>query len=143
LDKYFLLCVIFFLYLSAGAQYYLDHIHIIDVEKGTVSKEQSVLIDSNRIKTISSSLAKNPKLIVYDCSGKYLISGLWDMHIHDADDDSSNRYEYVPLFLANGVTGIRDMWGSEEMLKLKNDIDAGRFIGPRMVIGSPIIEGDK
>jgi hypothetical protein len=143
LYKYFLLCVIFFLHLSANAQYYLDHINIIDVEKGTVLKERSVLIDSNRIKSISSSDAKNSKLIVYDCSGKYLIPGLWDMHIHDAGDDSSNRHEYVPLFLANGVTGIRDMWGSEEMLKLKNDIDAGKFIGPRMVIGSPIIEGDK
>jgi hypothetical protein len=66
-----------------------------------------------------------------------------DMHIHDAGDDSSDRYEYVPLFLANGVTGIRDMWGSEEMLKLRNDINAGRFTGPRMIIGSPIIDGGK
>ncbi|HEY4875280.1 MAG TPA: amidohydrolase family protein [Puia sp.] len=106
-------------------------------------KEQSVFIDSNIIRSISSNPIKNPKFKIYDCTGKYLIPGLWDMHIHDAGDDSSNRFEYVPLFLANGVTGIRDMWGSEEMLKLKNDIDAGKFIGPRMVIGSPIIDGEK
>lgn len=68
--------------------------------------------------------------------------GLWDMHIHDAGEDSSNRFEYMPLFISNGVTGVRDMWGSEEMLKLKSDIDAGRFIGPRMIIGSPIIDGE-
>jgi hypothetical protein len=65
------------------------------------------------------------------------------MHIHDAGDDSSNRHEYIPLFIANGVTGIRDMWGSAEMLKLKSDIDADRFIGPRIIVGSPIIEGEK
>jgi hypothetical protein len=131
------------LHLSGNSQYYLNHINIIDVENGSILKEQSVFIDSNLIKSISSHLIKNPKYKVYDCTGKYLIPGLWDMHIHDAGDDSSNRFEYIPLFLANGVTGIRDMWGSEEMLKLKNDIDANKFIGPRMVIGSPIIDGDK
>ena len=65
------------------------------------------------------------------------------MHIHDGGDDSSNRYEYIPMFLVNGVTGIRDMWGSEEVLKLKKDIEAGRFVGPRMIVGSPIVDGEK
>jgi hypothetical protein len=130
-------------HLSVKAQYYLEHISIIDVQNGIVLKEQSVFIYGNTIRSISPQPVRDSKYMVYNCSGKYLIPGLWDMHIHDAGDDSSNRYEYIPLFLANGVTGIRDMWGSEDMLKLKNDIDSGRFIGPRMVIGSPIIEGDK
>jgi imidazolonepropionase-like amidohydrolase len=131
------------MHLSGNAQYYLVHINIIDVENGKILKDQSVFIDRNIIRSISSHPIKNFEFQIYDCTGKYLIPGLWDMHIHDAGDDSSNRFEYVPLFLANGVTGIRDMWGSEEMLKLKNDIDAGKFVGPRMVIGSPIIDGEK
>jgi imidazolonepropionase-like amidohydrolase len=139
----FLLCVALVFHLSGNAQYYLEHINIIDIENGNISKDQSVCIDKKSIKSISAGPIENPKGPVYDCSGKYLIPGLWDMHIHDAGDDSSNRYEYIPLFLVNGVTGIRDMWGSPEMLKLKNDIDAGRFTGPRMVIGSPIIDGGK
>ncbi|HSZ84735.1 MAG TPA: hypothetical protein VK787_01825, partial [Puia sp.] len=141
--RYFLPCVILIAHLSGNAQYYLEHINIIDVENGKILKDQSIFIDSNLIRSISSRPIKNSRFKIYDCTGKYLIPGLWDMHIHDAGDDSSNRNEYVPLFLANGVTGIRDMWGSEEMLKLKNDIDAGKFVGPRMVIGSPIIDGDK
>jgi hypothetical protein len=143
LVKSFLASIFIFIYLSVSAQYYLDHINIINVETGSILKEQSVFIDGNRIGSISSSPVKNPKFTVYDCTGKYLIPGLWDMHIHDAGDDSSNRNEYVPLFLANGVTGIRDMWGSQEMLNLRNDIKAGRFTGPRMVVGSPIIDGEK
>jgi hypothetical protein len=143
LYKSFLLFFILLFHLSGNSQYYLNHINIINVENGNILKEQSVFIDGNLIKSISSHPIKNPKHKVYDCTGKYLIPGLWDMHIHDAGDDSSNRYEYVPLFLANGVTGIRDMWGSEEMLKLKNDIQANKFTGPRMVIGSPIIDGSK
>ncbi len=127
--------------LSARAQYYFTHINIVDVEKGKIIRDQTVCIDGNHIKSISSRVVENAKDKIYDCTGKYLMPGLWDMHIHDADD-SSTRFEYIPLFIANGVTGVRDMWGSADMLKLKNDIEAGRFIGPRMIVGSPIIEGE-
>jgi hypothetical protein len=137
------LCFFFLIHLPGIAQYYLEHINIIDVERGKVIVNQFVYIEGHRIRSISSHPIENPKNRVYDCTNKYLMPGLWDMHIHDAGDDSSNRHEYVPLFLANGVTGIRDMWGSEEMLKLKADIDADKFQGPRMIIGSPIIDGEK
>jgi len=138
-----ILCVIVLCHLSGQAQYYLEHINVVDVEHGKVTANQSVYIEGHHIRSISSSPAKNPKMRAYDCTGKYLTPGLWDMHIHDAGDDSSNRHEYVPLFLANGVTGIRDMWGSDEMLKLKADIGAGRFTGPRIIVGSPIVDGGK
>jgi hypothetical protein len=141
--RLFALNMVLFLYLPVQAQYCLSHINVIDVEKGSILADQTIYVEGNTIKSISSHATANPNGTVYDCSDKYVIPGLWDMHIHDAGDDSSNRYEYVPLFLVNGVTGIRDMWGSEEMLKLKNDIDKGRFTGPRMIIGSPIIDGGK
>ena len=141
--RYLILYIICFLYLPVTGQYYLNHINVIDVEKGSIIKDQIVFVQGNIIKSISSQPIANHTALVYDCSDKYVMPGLWDMHIHDAGDDSSNRFEYIPLFLANGVTGIRDMWGSEEMLKLKNDINEGRFIGPRMIIGSPIIDGEK
>jgi Kdo2-lipid IVA lauroyltransferase/acyltransferase len=140
---------VFFGALCARGQYYLNHVNVVDVEKGIVIEDQTVGIRGHRIESIAGATAGkglpagDSSYSVYDCSGKYLIPGLWDMHIHDGGDDSSNRFEYVPMFLANGVTGIRDMWGSEELLKLKKDIDAGRFIGPRMIVGSPIIDGEK
>ena len=138
-----LLCLIVMFHLPGNAQYYLEHVNVIDVEHGKVIADQSVYIQGRRIKSISPAPIFDTGAIIYDCTGKYVMPGLWDMHIHDAGDDSSNRHEYVPLFLANGVTGIRDMWGSDDMLKLKADINAGRFIGPRMIIGSPIIDGEK
>jgi hypothetical protein len=138
----FLLVIFLFYHISsARSQYYFTHINIIDVETGKIIKDQTVCIDSNRITSISSHPVDNTKNTIYNCTGKYLMPGLWDMHIHDADD-SFTRFEYMPLFIANGVTGVRDMWGSPEMLKLKSDIDVGRFIGPRMIVGSPIIEGE-
>jgi len=143
MKRVFLLCFICIFHLSGKAQYYLAHVNIIDVEHGKVIAGQYVYIEGHRIKSISSHPIKSAKAQLYDCTGKYVMPGLWDMHIHDAGDDSSNRHEYVPLFLANGVTGIRDMWGSDEMLKLKADIEADKLIGPRMIIGSLIIDGEK
>ena len=143
MKRLFLLCFVLLSCLSGNAQYYLDHINIIDVDQGKIIANRCVYIDGHRIRSISSHPIDNQKAKIYNCTGKYLMPGLWDMHIHDAGDDSSNRHEYIPLFLANGVTGIRDMWGSAEMLKLKSDIDSGKFIGPRMVIGSPIVDGKK
>jgi hypothetical protein len=139
----FLLCFILLCHLTGHAQYCLAHINVVDVENGKIIANQSVYIEGHLIKSISPHPVKKLKTRTYDCTGKYLMPGLWDMHIHDADDDSSNRHENVPLFLANGVTGIRDMWGSDEMLELKAEIDAGRFTGPRIIVGSPIIDGIK
>ena len=141
MKNFLLLVLLFFCIFSARSQYYFTHINIIDVETGKIIKDQTVFIDGNKIKSISSQPIDIAKNAIYDCTGKYLMPGLWDMHMHDADD-SFTRFEYIPLFIANGVTGMRDMWGSAAMLKLKSDIDAGRFIGPRMIVGSPIIEGD-
>ena len=113
---------------------------MINVENGNVAKDKSIFIKDSLIAGIFPGTIKHLGVQSYDCTGKYIMPGLWDMHIHDAGD-SSTRFEYIPLFLANGVTGVRDMWGSEDMLTLKKDINSGKFIGPRMIVGSPIIDG--
>ena len=136
-------CILFIAcYLNSKAQFVLEHINIINVLDGTIEKDQTIRIEDGLIKSISRRSVKDVAFPVYDCSGKFIIPGLWDMHIHDAGD-SFTRYEYIPLFLSNGVTGVRDMWGSGEMLKLRDEIKAGKFMGPRMIVGSPIIDGAK
>jgi Amidohydrolase family len=130
------------IHLNARSQFILVHINVINTLDGTIEKDQTIRVEGGLIKSISRRPLDNNKYTVYDCSGKFIIPGLWDMHIHDADD-SSTRYEYIPLFLANGVTGVRDMWGSAEMLKLRDEIKAGKFTGPRMIVGSPIVDGAK
>lgn len=129
-------------YLDGEAQFILEHINIINVLDGTIKKDQTIRIEGGMIKTISRQSGHDITYKVYDCTGKFIMPGLWDMHIHDGGD-SSTRYEYMPLFLANGVTGVRDMWGSEEMLKLRDEIKEGTFTGPRMIVGSPIVDGAK
>ena len=85
----------------------ITNVNIVDVKTGKILNNRAVAIDSNRIsaiydKKISFSAAK----IVIDGKGKYLIPGLWDMHAHY----QWSHADLDPLLIANGITGIRDMW---------------------------------
>jgi imidazolonepropionase-like amidohydrolase len=74
---------------------------------------------------------------VVDATGKFLIPGLWDMHVH--------WYErsYLPLFTVNGVTGVRVMWGTPANLNWRKDLSAGKLDGPGLVLAGSIIDGPK
>jgi imidazolonepropionase-like amidohydrolase len=72
---------------------------------------------------------------VIDATGKFLIPGLWDMHVHWYLKD------YLPLFIANGVTGVRLMWGMPMHQQWRKEIENGTPLGPRLVIASPIVDG--
>ncbi|MEV4580443.1 amidohydrolase family protein [Nonomuraea jabiensis] len=75
---------------------------------------------------------------VIDVRGKYLIPGLWDMHTHMT---STADNVYPPLYIANGVTGVREMWGDAALHALRTRIEDGTLLGPRLVIASAIIDG--
>src|SRR5215475_11611063 len=68
---------------------------------------------------------------VIDAGGKFLIPGLWDMHVHWYGRDT------LTLFTANGVTGIREMFGNSDLLRWRDEIAKGSLQGPRMVVASP------
>jgi imidazolonepropionase-like amidohydrolase len=78
-----------------------------------------------------------------DGSGKFLIPGLWDMHVHAL---SKNRPDdFFPLFIANDVTGIRDMGGDlplTQIAQLKSDVASGARVGPQIFAAGPILEGE-
>jgi len=81
-----------------------------------------------------------------DGTGKFLIPGLWDMHVHMVFGDwfPHGKEITLPLFVANGITGVRDMGGELEVLqKWRKEIAAGTLIGPRIVISGPMLDGPK
>src|SRR5881394_4120201 len=83
-----------------------DGVTVVDVEQGKLVPNQRVVIAGDRIQTVGGAGAvKLPKdAQVVDAKGKYLIPGLWDMHVHTTADLP------YPLLIANGITGIRDAW---------------------------------
>lgn len=115
----------------------LTHVNVIDVVSGEVRPDMTVVVADGRISSVeaAASARVSPSAQVHDAAGAFVIPGLWDMHVHWLDDD------YVPLFIANGVTGIRIMWGAPQHQQWRRAIERGKMIGPRLVIGSAIIDG--
>src|SRR3984885_9856031 len=112
---------------------------VIDATGASVKRDYTVVITGDRITAMgdTAKVPVPPGAQVVDATGKFLIPGLWDMHVHPSGK------EYLPVFLANGVTGIRIMWGDREDYEWRKEILAGELSGPRMVIASPIVDGPK
>lgn len=87
----------------------ITNVNIVDVKTGRILKNKTIGIDSNRISAIyDKEIPYSDSAIVIDGYGKYLIPGLWDMHAHYK---WSHNVDLDPLLIANGITGLREMWG--------------------------------
>src|ERR1700761_1675486 len=131
---------------TGGSTLAFTHVTVIDATGAPAQADMTVLVKDGRIVGIGKSAELNaPKnATVVNARGKYLIPGLWDMHVHEVFGDWLPRDEKVvlPLFVANGVTGVRDMGGDLDVLKeWRADIAAGKLLGPRMIIAGPMLDG--
>ena len=133
---------------GGGVSIVLTHVTVIDTAGGTSQPDMTVVIDGDRITRVDKKRhARIPKMAKeIDATGKYLIPGLWDMHVHTFFGNwiPGGREVTLPLFIANGVTGVRDM-GSELdlILAAREEIAEGRLIGPRMIVAGPMLDGPK
>lgn len=125
---------------------FIKSINIIDVKSGNILANRDVLIKDNVISAIDTSgiLKAHPTSLIIDGTNKYLMPGLWDMHTHS---NQHSQWLHHPLFIANGVTGIRDMsgqlnkrdsyWaGSKERLIWNAEMSDNKRITPRYVLQS-------
>jgi hypothetical protein len=128
-----------------GRALVITHVTVIDVSGAAAKPDMTVTVRGDRIAAIERSSLKIPKDVqVVDGRGKFLIPGLWDMHVHTNFGDWLPGGEEIilPLFVANGITGVRDMGGDlHQLLEWRKQIDAGAILGPRMVISGPMIDG--
>ncbi len=119
-----------------------DAVAFVDVDVVPMDSErildgQTVLIRSDRIAAMGpvASITVPPGATVIDGSGKYLMPGLVDMHVHILAPDE------LPLFLASGVTSVRNMGGSPKHLEMRDQIATGALLGPTIYTATPIIDG--
>lgn len=122
------------------------HVTVIDATGAPPAANMTVVIDDQHIVALGKSGSTRPPrgARIVDARGKYLIPGLWDMHVHTVFGDwlPENERVTLPLFVANGITGVRDMGGDLPVLKRwRADIAAGRLLGPRMIIAGPMLDG--
>jgi imidazolonepropionase-like amidohydrolase len=134
---------------TPSAQIVITHVTVINPGTSSVQPDSTVVLTGDRITAVSAAVSgaarvqppKNARVI--DGTGRCLIPGLWDMHVHSAFGDwfPGGREIILPLFVANGVTGVRDMGGDVPVLfAWRKQIAAGEIVGPRMVISGPMLD---
>jgi hypothetical protein len=105
---------------------------------GGVLANHTVVVTGDRITALgpSAEVAVPAGATVIDGAGKWVMPGLADMHVHLWNKDD------LTLFLAAGVTTVRNMFGAPRHLTWRSQIAAGQWIGPTIVTAGPIIDGD-
>ncbi len=125
----------------------ITHVAVIDPGSQSVVYDRTVVVKGARIAAVvDAGTFREPQgARVIDAHGQYLIPGLWDMHVHTAFGNwfPGGREIILPLFVANGVTGVRDMGGDLPiLLAWRKQIAAGEIVGPRMVVSGPMLDAD-
>jgi imidazolonepropionase-like amidohydrolase len=116
---------------------------VVDVEQGRHLRDRTVLVRGGRIASVDpAARARVPAAARrVDGRGRYLMPGLWDMHVHV----SGIPDRYLPLLLAHGVTGAREMhepMGLDSLRAWRRAIADGRRPGPRLVFAGPLVDGE-
>lgn len=126
----------------------ITDVTVIDVADGSLHPGQTVVIEGHRITAMGGAVRVPVGATVISGAGGYLIPGLWDMHVHTFNNNAPqppNTWTF-PLYLANGVTGVRDMWvrpgaQAEQVHAWRRGLDAGTFVGPRFGSIGTLVDG--
>ena len=115
----------------------LTGVNVVDVRTGEVLESQVVLVEDARIAAVgpAGGVTVPAAAQVVDAAGAWLIPGLWDMHVHIGYGDALTRNVFLPMLVAYGITGVREMSGDSILLRLRSEIEDGTTTGPRLVIG--------
>lgn len=131
---------------GVDGDFLVRNVVVVDVRQGAVRHGQDVVLRDGRIEAVrpTGSSPVDHSLTIIDGTGKYLMPGLWDMHTHALK--ISPQYTN-PLFVANGVTGVRDMSGCmsepdsffaciDDREAWNRALERGEGLSPRFVLQS-------
>jgi imidazolonepropionase-like amidohydrolase len=129
--------------IPAGEQRALvfTHVTVIDATGAAAKPDMTVVISGDRIMMVGKTgRVRLPEdAVTVDARGKFLIPGLWDMHVHEW-----GKEVFFPLFIANGITGVRDMFSPLPPIKQwRGEIAAGSTLGPHIFAAGILVDGPK
>lgn len=125
---------------AGSGSFAIEHVTVIDVAAGSRSMDQTVVVTGNRIAAVGSagSITIPAGAQVIDGRGKFLLPGIWDMHVHILYALPART---LPFFAARGVSGVREMGGPiEKLSEARKLIDDG-IVAPRFVAPGPLLVG--
>ncbi len=111
---------------------------VIDVRNGERTAERTVVVSGERIVAAGDGSLDAPEGIVVEAQGLFMIPGLWDMHVH-----ATSSLRFPELFVANGVTGVRDMFTMGDVKAVESRYVNGSALGPRVVGAGRILDGEQ
>lgn len=122
------------------------HVTVVPMDRERVLPNQTVLTEGGLITNVGPARTiRVPKgALKIDGRGKFLMPGLADMHVHLNVRGSSGllkNEDDATLFIANGVTTVRNMWGNPDILAFRQSIERGRVIGPQIYTTGPLTDG--
>src|SRR5690606_19477378 len=127
----------------------ISNVKIVDVGSGKITEGKLVLIEGDTISRIvdEKDINKFNALQTMYAGGAFLMPGLWDMHVHFRGGDSliEENKEFLPLFLAYGITTVRDAGGdiTPSLLEWRDQITRGTLDGPRIFTPGPKLDGTR
>ena len=128
----------------------IRHATVIDVAGGRAIEGQAVAVRGQQIIAVGADGAMSHRYSAkqtVDASGKFVMPGLWDMHVHfggGTDLIEENR-DLLPLYIAFGVTSVRDAAGDigDSVLAWRDQVANGSLLGPTIYTSGPKLEGYK
>jgi imidazolonepropionase-like amidohydrolase len=148
-----LLTIIYFFSFQSNGQsigdtgYLLYNVNIVNANDNNLTQHHALMIQGNKILTTGkykSLKKKYPAATIIDCNEKFLIPGLWDMHIHlEGAELIEDNEALLPVFLAYGITTVRDCASDLglQVLKWRDEIKSGKRIGPKIYTAGRKLEG--
>jgi hypothetical protein len=114
----------------------IRNVNVVPVAVPGVLANATVNVSDGRITRIGTSRADvPPEAVVIDGGGRWLVPGLSDMHVHITDA------EQLVVMVAHGITHVRNMWGSPEILALRDEVHRGARVGPVICTAGPLVDG--
>ena len=116
----------------------ITHVHVVPMDRERVLTDQTVLIVGDHIAEVgpADKVQVSKTATVVDGTGKYLLPGLADMHVHATDE------ALLPIYLDNGITTVVNMNGSPSVLALRDKIRKGLVMGPNLYTTGPLLAGE-
>lgn len=120
---------------------------ILNIASGEVTSGKFIGITNDTIRLVGDMSSQNnfESVTLLDAENKFVMPGLWDMHVHFRGGDSliTENKNLLPLFLAYGITTVRDAGGdmTSSVLQWKEDIKQGTLAGPTIFTSGPKLDG--
>jgi imidazolonepropionase-like amidohydrolase len=122
----------------AAETFVFTDVTVVDVDAGKLLPGRAVTVVDWKVSAVAAAdgFRVPDGATVIPAAGKFLIPGLWDMHVHQ----DFPWQGFLDLALANGVTGVRDMNNPDFVLAWRDEINAGKRVGPRIVAAGKYLD---